>query len=86
MDEPVEDKSFRSFMAKVLADEEDITVCFPMVVPTRTFLEKIFLLLIVVQCLGLVYNIAGIVCASRCKRKERGFGYGKGKNYQGYQD
>ena len=44
MDEPVEDKSFRSFMAKVLADEEDITVCFPTVVPTRTFLEKIFLL------------------------------------------
>lgn len=44
MDEPVEEKSIRSFMAEVLKDEEDIEVIFPTVVPTRTFLEKIFLL------------------------------------------
>lgn len=44
MDEPVEDKILRSFMADILKDEEDIEVKFPTVVPTRTFLEKIFLL------------------------------------------
>lgn len=44
MDEPVEDKIIRSFMAAVLKDEEDLEVRFPTVVPTRTFLEKIFLL------------------------------------------
>lgn len=44
MDEPVEDKTILSFMADVLKDEEDISVRFPTVVPTRTFLEKIFLL------------------------------------------
>lgn len=44
MDEPVEDKTLRSFMADVLKEEENIEVRFPTVVPTRTFLEKIFLL------------------------------------------
>lgn len=44
MDEPVEDKILRSFMADILKDEEDVEVKFPTVVPTRTFLEKIFLL------------------------------------------
>ncbi|MDE5901944.1 MAG: nucleotidyl transferase AbiEii/AbiGii toxin family protein [Muribaculaceae bacterium] len=44
MDEPVEDKILRSFMAEVLQEEEDVMVEFPTVVPTRTFLEKIFLL------------------------------------------
>lgn len=44
MDEPVEDKTLRSFVADVLKEEEDIEVSFPTVVPTRTFLEKIFLL------------------------------------------
>ena len=44
MDEPVEDKTLRSFMAEILKEEEDVEVRFPTVVPTRTFLEKIFLL------------------------------------------
>lgn len=44
MDEPVEDKILQSLMADVLKDEENIQVKFPTVVPTRTFLEKIFLL------------------------------------------
>ena len=44
MDEPVEDKKLRSFMADILKEEEDVEVWFPTVLPTRTFLEKIFLL------------------------------------------
>lgn len=44
MDEPVEVKTLRSFMANILKEEEDVEVMFPTVVPTRTFLEKIFLL------------------------------------------
>lgn len=44
MDEPVEIKTIRSLISEVLKDEEDIEVKFPTVVPTRTFLEKIFLL------------------------------------------
>lgn len=44
MDEPVEIKTLRSFMADILKEEEDVDVQFPTVVPTRTFLEKIFLL------------------------------------------
>lgn len=44
MDEPVEIKTIRSFLADILKEEEDIEVLFPTVVPTRTFLEKIFLL------------------------------------------
>lgn len=43
MDEPVEDKTICSFLSDVLK-EEDVAVSFPTVVPTRTFLEKIFLL------------------------------------------
>lgn len=44
MDEPVEMKAIRSFVSEVLGAEEDVEVLFPTVVPTRTFLEKIFLL------------------------------------------
>lgn len=44
MDEPVEVKILRSFMSDILKDEEDVEVMFPTVVPTRTLLEKIFLL------------------------------------------
>ena len=44
MDEPVKDKVLRSFMSEILKEEEDVEVMFPTVVPTRTFLEKIFLL------------------------------------------
>ncbi|MGN0237368.1 MAG: nucleotidyl transferase AbiEii/AbiGii toxin family protein [Lepagella sp.] len=44
MDEPVEDKTIRSLLSDVLKEEEDVSVLFPTVVPTRTFLEKIFLL------------------------------------------
>lgn len=44
MDEPVEIKTLRSIMANILKEEEDVEVMFPTVVPTRTFLEKIFLL------------------------------------------
>ncbi len=44
MDEPVEEKTLRSFISDILKDEEDVEVRFPTVVPTRTFLEKIFLL------------------------------------------
>ncbi len=44
MDEPVGLKVLRSFIAETVADIEDVEVKFPTVVPTRTFLEKIFLL------------------------------------------
>lgn len=44
MDEPVEEKIISSFMSDILKEEEDIEVKFATVVPTRTFLEKIFLL------------------------------------------
>lgn len=44
MDEPVELKTIRSFISEVLKEDENIEVAFPSVVPTRTFLEKIFLL------------------------------------------
>lgn len=44
MDEPVENKILRSLMSDILKNEEDINVKFPTVIPTRTFLEKIFLL------------------------------------------
>ncbi len=44
MDEPVENRTMRSFISESLSDVEDMTVNFKTVVPTRTFLEKIFLL------------------------------------------
>lgn len=44
MDEPVEIKELQSFIADCLPNEEDVSVNFKTVVPTRTFLEKIFLL------------------------------------------
>lgn len=43
MDEPVENKLIKSFISDVFV-EEDVEVRFPTVVPTRTFLEKIFLM------------------------------------------
>lgn len=43
MDEPVENKTIRSLLSDVFM-EEDIAPQFHTVIPTRTFLEKIFLL------------------------------------------
>lgn len=44
MDEPVEKKTIRSFISEMVPDAEDMDVDFSTVVPTRTFLEKMFLL------------------------------------------
>ncbi len=44
MDEPVEEKQLRSFISESVKEIEDIMVDFKTVIPTRTFLEKIFLL------------------------------------------
>ncbi len=44
MDEPVETKSLHSFISESVNEAEDVSVDFRTVVPTRTFLEKIFLL------------------------------------------
>ena len=44
MDEPVEEKQLRSLISESVKDIEDITAKFMTVIPTRTFLEKIFLL------------------------------------------
>lgn len=44
MDEPVEERTIRSFISETVPDAEDVTVKFNTVIPTRTFLEKIFLL------------------------------------------
>ena len=44
MDEPVEKKLIRSFISEIIPEGDDTTVLFNTVVPTRTFLEKIFLL------------------------------------------
>lgn len=44
MDEPVEEKIIRSFISETVDGVEDVNVPFMTVVPTRTFLEKIFLL------------------------------------------
>ena len=44
MDEPVEKKFIRSFISEIIPEGDDTTVLFNTVVPTRTFLEKIFLL------------------------------------------
>lgn len=44
MDDPVEVRSLHSMLSEILKEEEDVEVLFPTVVPTRTFLEKIFLL------------------------------------------
>jgi len=44
MDEPVESKNLRSFISECVPLAEDMSVCFKTVVPTRTFLEKVFLL------------------------------------------
>lgn len=44
MDEPIETKVLRSFISECVADVEDVEVAFPTVIPTRTFLEKLFLL------------------------------------------
>jgi hypothetical protein len=44
MDEPIETKTLRSLIAEEVDDVEDVAVAFACVVPTRTFIEKIFLL------------------------------------------
>lgn len=44
MDEPVQQKTLRSFISESVPESEDFAVDFKTVVPTRTFLEKIFLL------------------------------------------
>lgn len=44
MDEPVEEKQLCSFISESMTDIEDVIVNFKTVIPTRTFLEKIFLL------------------------------------------
>lgn len=44
MDEPVEEKQLHSFISEAVPDVEDMDIRFNTVVPTRTFLEKIFLL------------------------------------------
>lgn len=44
MDEPVEEKRLCSLISESVADVEDVVVDFKTVIPTRTFLEKIFLL------------------------------------------
>lgn len=44
MDEPVEEKTIRSYYSEYDPDCDDVSVQFKTVVPTRTFLEKMFLL------------------------------------------
>ncbi len=44
MDEPVEEKTMKSFVSEVFPEAEDMEVTFKTVLPSRTFLEKIFLL------------------------------------------
>ena len=44
MDEPVEEKTIRSYYSEYDSECDDISVQFKTVVPTRTFLEKMFLL------------------------------------------
>lgn len=44
MDEPVENLTLNSFISASVSDVEDINVNFNTVIPTRTFLEKMFLL------------------------------------------
>ncbi len=44
MDEPVETKTISSFISQSVSDADNAFVDFSTVVPTRTFLEKIFLL------------------------------------------
>ena len=44
MDEPVETRTLRSFISEAVPDAEDMEIRFKTVIPTRTFLEKIFLL------------------------------------------
>lgn len=44
MDEPIEEKCIRSFISEVRPEADEVCVNFKTVIPTRTFLEKIFLL------------------------------------------
>lgn len=44
MDEPVEEKLLCSLISENVSEVEDMNVVFKTVVPTRTFLEKVFLL------------------------------------------
>lgn len=44
MDEPVEKLTLNSFISASVSDVEDVNINFNTVIPTRTFLEKMFLL------------------------------------------
>lgn len=44
MNEPVEEKNIRSFISEVRPEADEVNVKFKTVIPTRTFLEKMFLL------------------------------------------
>ncbi|MCH5241141.1 MAG: nucleotidyl transferase AbiEii/AbiGii toxin family protein [Muribaculaceae bacterium] len=44
LEEPVEDRNLKSFLSTDMKGDEDMDVNFPTVVPSRTFIEKIFLL------------------------------------------
>jgi hypothetical protein len=44
MDEPVQSKILRSFISEEIPEAEDLSLEFNTVLPTRTFLEKMFLL------------------------------------------
>lgn len=44
MDEPVEQKQLNTFISEAVPSADEVSVGFMTVVPTRTFLEKIFLL------------------------------------------
>ncbi len=44
MDEPVEERVIRSFISEIMKEADDAELIFKTVSPTRTFLEKIFLL------------------------------------------
>ncbi len=44
MDEPVEERVIRSFISEAMKEADDVELIFKTVSPTRTFLEKLFLL------------------------------------------
>lgn len=44
MDEPTEERNIHSLISEVFSEEDEIGIGFRTVLPTRTFLEKIFLL------------------------------------------
>lgn len=44
MDESTEERNIHSLISEVFSEEDEIGIGFQTVLPTRTFLEKIFLL------------------------------------------